>query len=551
MKDQNKTKKQLIDELMELRKRNVRTQSIIQGITEPKQVEENLGKEQEELKLIIDSSPIIVFYRDKEGRFIRVNKTFSEALKMPEEDIVGKTVFNLYSPEIARGMTDDDHEVLKSGRPKLNIIERYESAGGIRWVQTDKVPIFDKNGISVGLIGFAQDITERKQAEAVLRTEKQKFETLSENAPFGVVMIDQDSTFQYINPKFRELFGYDLEDVPNGKTWFRKAFPDPQYRHEVISTWVRDLESIKPGEKRSRIFTVTCKDGTEKIINFIPVQLGTGENLVGYEDITERKRAEEELQKSEEEAKRLAQENAIMAEIGRIISSTLDIEEVYERFAEEVHKIIPFDRIVINVIDIEKGTVINVYMAGKGITDRKGGVIYPLEGSGNAEMVRKKSSLLIQAEDFNGYKERFPMLLSTFKAGFRSIMNVPLFSKGQIIGGLLLRSLKPNAYTDKDVRLAERVGDQIAGAIVNAQFFIERKRVGEERERLILQLQEALAKVKQLSGFLPICASCKKIRDDKGYWNQIESYIRDHSEAEFSHGICPDCMKKLYPDFVD
>jgi PAS domain S-box-containing protein len=80
------------------------------------------------------------------------------------------------------------------------------------------------------------------------------------------------------------------------------------------------------------------------------------------------------------------------------------------------------------------------------------------------------------------------------------------------------------------------------------QDITERKRIEEEREKLIRELQEALAKVKKLSGFLPICASCKKIRDDKGYWNQIEEYIRDHSEAEFSHGICPECMKKLYPD---
>ncbi|MCI5222388.1 MAG: hypothetical protein D3924_06900 [Candidatus Electrothrix sp. AR4] len=65
------------------------------------------------------------------------------------------------------------------------------------------------------------------------------------------------------------------------------------------------------------------------------------------------------------------------------------------------------------------------------------------------------------------------------------------------------------------------------------------------------KLQEALSKVKILSGFLPICASCKKIRDDRGYWNQIESYIREHSEAEFSHGICPDCAEKLYPEFYN
>jgi len=77
----------------------------------------------------------------------------------------------------------------------------------------------------------------------------------------------------------------------------------------------------------------------------------------------------------------------------------------------------------------------------------------------------------------------------------------------------------------------------------------KRKAAEQERERLIAELQASLAKVKLLSGFLPICASCKKIRNDAGYWQQIEIYIRDHSEAEFSHGICPDCGKKLYGDF--
>jgi hypothetical protein len=67
-----------------------------------------------------------------------------------------------------------------------------------------------------------------------------------------------------------------------------------------------------------------------------------------------------------------------------------------------------------------------------------------------------------------------------------------------------------------------------------------------QREGIIQDLTAALANVKTLSGLIPICASCKKIRDDKGYWNQVEVYVRDHSDAEFSHGICPDCMKTLY-----
>jgi PAS domain S-box-containing protein len=76
----------------------------------------------------------------------------------------------------------------------------------------------------------------------------------------------------------------------------------------------------------------------------------------------------------------------------------------------------------------------------------------------------------------------------------------------------------------------------------------ERKHLEEERENLLSELQQALLEVKQLSGLLPICASCKKIRNDDGYWEQIEGYIEKHTDAEFSHGICPECSKRLYPE---
>jgi PAS domain S-box-containing protein len=75
------------------------------------------------------------------------------------------------------------------------------------------------------------------------------------------------------------------------------------------------------------------------------------------------------------------------------------------------------------------------------------------------------------------------------------------------------------------------------------------KRVESEREHLIQELQQALKKVKTLRGLLPICASCKKIRDDQGYWQVVDDYIRQHSLAEFSHGLCPACAQKLYPEY--
>ena len=87
------------------------------------------------------------------------------------------------------------------------------------------------------------------------------------------------------------------------------------------------------------------------------------------------------------------------------------------------------------------------------------------------------------------------------------------------------------------------------GITAVARDISERKQTEDNRQKLINKLQDALAEVRTLSGLLPICASCKKIRDDKGYWNQIEEYIHQHTDAQFSHSICPECARKLYPDY--
>jgi phosphoserine phosphatase RsbU/P len=98
-------------------------------------------------------------------------------------------------------------------------------------------------------------------------------------------------------------------------------------------------------------------------------------------------------------------------------------------------------------------------------------------------------------------------------------------------------------------RVRERT-NELAGVNKQLQLEIaEHKKTEIDRERLIIELQKALENVKMLSGLLPMCANCKKIRDDDGNWHDVVAYVRDHSEAEFSHGICPDCMTKLYPEF--
>lgn len=123
----------------------------------------------------------------------------------------------------------------------------------------------------------------------------------------------------------------------------------------------------------------------------------------------------------------------------------------------------------------------------------------------------------------------------------RSTLMVPLRYGPSLTGVLGFDSLQRQLTWNEELIALLKIAGVVFG---NA---IERKRGEEERGRLIFELQESLAKVRTLSGLLPICANCKKIRDDKGYWNQIETYIKERSQAEFTHGICPDCAQRLYP----
>ncbi len=151
----------------------------------------------------------------------------------------------------------------------------------------------------------------------------------------------------------------------------------------------------------------------------------------------------------------------------------------------------------------------------------------PVEGVGWSVIVEKSKSKVLESE----FTYFLQIGISSLLAMVVALCLVYLSEKYRQV--VAFRTLTAELATAN-----ERLMTEIA----------ERKRIEEEREKLIKDLQEALTKVKLLSGMLPICSSCKKVRDDRGYWNQIEVYIRDHSEAEFTHGLCPECFKKLYPN---
>jgi len=152
---------------------------------------------------------------------------------------------------------------------------------------------------------FQSMIASLKNSQEAFRESEEIFRSLVTHAPIGLSTINKGGRYEYVNPKFIEIFGYTLEDIPMGKNWFEKAYPDPEYRQKVLARWKEDLGGTKAGKARSLVFTVTCKDDSMKEILFKRVALTDGKHLVTYEDITERKLAEQALRESEEKYRTL------------------------------------------------------------------------------------------------------------------------------------------------------------------------------------------------------------------------------------------------------
>ncbi|MDD1748837.1 MAG: PAS domain S-box protein, partial [Methanothrix sp.] len=109
--------------------------------------------------------------------------------------------------------------------------------------------------------------------------------SIIENAPLAIAIIEKDGTFSSINPKFIEMFGYDQKEISCGREWFKKAFPNPDYRSAAITTWINDKNELGNDAKRCRTFVVTCKDGAEKTVRFAAVQQENGANQLICEEV--------------------------------------------------------------------------------------------------------------------------------------------------------------------------------------------------------------------------------------------------------------------------
>ncbi len=269
---------------------------MIEDITERKRTEWELLKEKNQLKLMIDSSPVSIWFKDKLNNFIKVNQAAAKIANRPVEEVEGHSADEVFPNESAKYYSDD-LEVINSGKPKLGIVEPAVANGITTWVRTDKIPWFDNDGNIAGLISFALDITDRVDAEEKLRDSETRYRRLFESAKDGILIIDAESgRIVDANPYLVQMLEYSEAELLGKELWKIMVF------RKIAKSKDAFIELQSKEYIRFNDMSLETKSG--KLINVVIASNGYYVNQkkviqCNIRDISKRKLVEEALLESE------------------------------------------------------------------------------------------------------------------------------------------------------------------------------------------------------------------------------------------------------------
>jgi diguanylate cyclase (GGDEF)-like protein/PAS domain S-box-containing protein len=320
-----------------------------------------------------------------------------------------------------------------------------------------------------------------RSKEAIRQSEESK-RLLLHSAGEGIFGVDAAGQMTFINPAALLMLGFTEEELFGQRVHNLIHHTRADGSNYPVEDCPMYASYTKAADCRVTDELLWRKDGSSFPVEYSSMPITRDDKVIGavvtFKDITERKRAEQEID--------------VLAEIGRVIGSTLDIDNVYERFAVESRKLIHFDSLIVNLNKPREDTLCVAYASGADIPERRKGDSFPLKGSVSEVAMRTGTGLIVRRADMLKGPDPFSAIAINLQAGLYSMMNAPLISRGEAIGALVFRAEKPDAYTEQDLRLAERIGMQIAGAIANAQLYAGLKEAEQE-------LKESEQRYRQLS----------------------------------------------------
>jgi PAS domain S-box-containing protein len=339
-KDKNKTKEQLLYELLELSQKY-------------KKVEETLKESEERYRGVIDNIGIGISLISPRMEILSLNNQMKKWF--PDVDVSEKPIcYQAFNDPPRESICSycPTYKTLKDGKVHESVTET-PAGDRIIYFRIISSPLKNRNGNIIAAIEMVDDITRQKRLGELLKKEKETFYSILQKAPYGVMLIDKNGDYLYVNEEFVNITGYTLKDVPDGQHWFNRVYPDKKYRKEAINAWKSDI--TKKGV--TQIFTIRCKDGKRKEVEFRPTLLDDGRYILMLSDITIRRQAEEALKNAHDELeKRIRERTAELEKINKDLQNEMVIRKQIEEKTIKLNEELEQHIIELNAVNKELKT---------------------------------------------------------------------------------------------------------------------------------------------------------------------------------------------------
>jgi PAS domain S-box-containing protein len=483
-------------------------QAILRNITDRKKDELRIKESQEYLNKIINSVADPIFVKDGEHRWTLLNDAFCRFMGYERGELLGKTDHDFFPREEADVFWEKDDQVYRTGQENINEEKFTDSGGRTHTIITKKTLYVDSAGNKV-LVGIIRDITDRKRAEEERQRQEELLQNIISTAPFYVFWKNTESVYLGCNQNFADMAGLDRPAAILGKTDEKLGWLDKEIRFAEQC----DRDVVKTGQPLLYVEEPRhSPDGTEYtfLTSKVPLRNPEGRitGILGiHVDISERKNMEEVLRESE------AMYRTIFENTG---SSMLLVEEdlTISRMNAEFHKMTGYSR--------------------KETEGRSG--IMDIVVEEDKRRLREYSRLRRMDPDAapRNYETRILTKKGKVLDVYVTVAVIPE-SRRRVVSLIDITELKRN---EAELKRQQNLLNNMNRAL----------------EHKLSELETAMGHIKKLEGLVPICANCKKMRvegadpKDEGSWLPLEKYITDRSEASFTHGLCPECVRKIYGD---